>query len=745
MKANWKRICILLFLLVLIILSIFQCNRQIEKRHEKELIDSMRLVTKQSVKTIETEIYSQQNRVLSMAAEIGTAVDSGFSVDEILTLLTSMNQVSGFKRVGYVGQDGIAVTTDGYKSELSFRSFFKRSMNGEIVITGTLQDTIGEPEAINVFSAPIYSANGEINGVVFASYRNETFQNHFNMEEFEDNGIDCIVNEESRVIVSTNNLPFDSEELTLFEYFESLGPKAMTVMQNYYHNDNKQMDSSPSYFHINSGEDNDYYIYFEPIGMGEVSEQWYLVTMIPSISLVNEVKSTMRTINIMLYEIGLLVVLAFILFVVDTNRVERKQRAELEAIAYVDSLTGGDNYAAFKDKVMKEQRIGYVVSMDIHAFKMINSICGNERGDEIIGQIYKWIRETVAPEDLVAHVAADRFVLFFPRLDKEDAIQKLTKINEIIFENTKNADIPQLSAYYGITWYERGAAVEQALSEANFARDSIHEKKNVFYSFFDKYATAHILEEKKIEDSFDNAITNHEFEVWYQPKYSPNNRKIVGAEALVRWRKDDGSLVSPGKFIPIFENNGMIRILDEYVFREVCMEQKRLLESGFDIFPVSINLSRASLYSLNLVEHYKKITEEIGVHPRFVPIEITESAAVDDDSVKALAEEFYNEGFPLHMDDFGSGYSSLASLNRMHFDTLKLDKSLIDYIGNFGGDQLIKHTIALAKDLGMHVTAEGVEEERQVEFLQQQNCDSIQGFYYSKPVSCKEFEKMLGI
>lgn len=739
MKKNWKRMAILSVLFGLIILSIVQCNRQITQIHENQLVNQLRLVTQLNIKTMEAELRAQQTRVLSMAVEIGTTIDNGNSVDDIIGVLASMNQVAGFKRVGFVDAKGIAVTTDGYRNDLSFRDFYQRSMKGEFVITGTLTDVLGIAEPINVFSAPVYKADGTICGVVFASYRNEQFQSLFNLDSFESTGSNCIVDEESRVMVATKNLPFDPEEYTLWKYMESISPEEKANMEKYYR---YETDRNQLYFRIDGGNDDDYYIYYEAMDMGEFNEKWYVVTMVTTDSFRAEVSNTMWAINAMLFEVGALVVMAFLLFTYDINRMEKKQRRELEQVAYVDPLTGGNNYAYFKEKVSRDDRIGYIVSMDIHAFKMINSVCGNEKGDEIISGIHQWIRESVSPEDLVAHVNSDRFVMFFPRLEKEAVIQKLTKINQKIIDETKKADVPQLSAYFGIAWFERGASVEKVFSDANFARDSIHDKKDIFYTFFDKYVTQHILEEKKIEDSFDLAIANHEFEVWYQPKFSPDTRKIVGAEALVRWRRPDGSLVSPGKFIPIFEGNGMIKPLDEYVFREVCLEQKKLMDNGVEIFPISVNLSRASLYSMNLVEHYKEITEEIGVDPTSVPIEITESAMVDDDSVRGLADEFYRTGFPLHMDDFGSGYSSLASLNRMHFDTLKLDKSLIDFIGNFGGDQLIKHTIALAKDLGMHVTAEGVEEESQVIFLQELRCDSIQGFYYSKPVPQEEFEKM---
>ena len=189
----------------------------------------------------------------------------------------------------------------------------------------------------------------------------------------------------------------------------------------------------------------------------------------------------------------------------------------------------------------------------------------------------------------------------------------------------------------------------------------------------------------------------------------------------------------------------MIRYLDEYVFRMVCTQQKEWLEQGRTVIPISVNLSRASLYFQNVVERYQRIADEVGIEPAYVPIEITETAALDDKSIRQLADHFYEAGFPLHIDDFGAGYSSFATLNIMHFDTLKLDKSLIDYIGNYGGDRLLEHTIALAKELGMHVTAEGVENANQVAFLQKLNCDSIQGFYYSKPLPLREFAEKIAV
>ena len=242
-----------------------------------------------------------------------------------------------------------------------------------------------------------------------------------------------------------------------------------------------------------------------------------------------------------------------------------------------------------------------------------------------------------------------------------------------------------------------------------------------------------------MENEFDEAIRNEEFVVYLQPKYNVVTEEIAGAEALVRWKKKDGSMVSPGEFIPLYEKDGLIVRLDEYVFNKVCEIQKTLMRSGKKLIPISVNLSRASIHYENMILRYVHIVEENGIPFFAVPIELTETAALYNVQIKELTEKMVNAGFELHMDDFGSGYSSMTSLNQLPFDTLKLDKSLIDYIENSRGKEVIRHTIALAHSLGMQVLAEGVETASQVKILRELDCDEIQGFYYSRPVPWEEF------
>lgn len=419
-----------------------------------------------------------------------------------------------------------------------------------------------------------------------------------------------------------------------------------------------------------------------------------------------------------------------------------KQR-ELERMAYVDKVTGGNNYESFKKKLRDRNVSGYLISMDIHSFKIVNSICGVAKGDEALKWISENIRGVVEYNDISGHINADRFVIFCADDKINNVIRKMQTIKLQLIKVSESLKIPKIQPYFGVTKWEPGKKVEEAYSEANFAKNRIKERKDVLYQIYSQADTERIVEEKQMEDNFYRDLNDNRFEIWYQPKYDPKTNKLVGAEGLVRWRRGNNEIIPPSKFIPLFERNGMIKALDEYVFREVCTHQKRWLDEGKKIVPISINLSRASLYFESVVKRYHDIARKIGIYTHLVPIEITESAAVDNDEIKSIADRFHGKGFPLLVDDFGSGYSSLATLNMKCFDTLKIDKSLIDYIGDSNGERLLVHTIALSKELGICVTAEGVESQEQVEFLKNIDCDSIQGFYYSKPLPLAEYEMLL--
>lgn len=421
--------------------------------------------------------------------------------------------------------------------------------------------------------------------------------------------------------------------------------------------------------------------------------------------------------------------------------ISSEKTREIERYAYTSTVTGGDNYIRFKMNISQLECSGYLAAMDIYSFKIVNSACGVHKGDEALRAAWECIVKSIGEGDCAGHINADHFVIFFAEKDLALIDKKTAEISQRLECASKEMEIPLLSPYFGIAEFNVGDDVEQIYGHATFAKHSI-KGSSVNSGYYSRSDAEQALASKQMEDSFDSALENHEFEIWYQPKYTSSGDALIGAEALVRWRRQ-GNLVPPSKFIPVFEKNGMIRRLDEYVFRTVCNQQKLWKEQGKSIIPISVNISRVSLYFQNIVEQYTEILCDTGVQSKYVPLEITESAAAANADIKGLTDRFFSAGFALHMDDFGTGYSSLSSLNELHFNTLKLDKSMVDYIGNYGGDKLLEHTIALAKDLGLHVTAEGVENESQVYFLRGLRCDSIQGYYFSKPLPLKEFTERL--
>lgn len=429
--------------------------------------------------------------------------------------------------------------------------------------------------------------------------------------------------------------------------------------------------------------------------------------------------------------------------VVSFKDISAEKRSELERISHTDPVTEGLNREGFKKFLAHRKHTGYVVSMDIHGFRNVNAICGLAKGDRVLKKVWELISEQLSDRDAVARITADKFIIYFASLDSAAVELKLQLITYNLRMLSLKLSIPMLDPYFGVTTFSAGKSIDEAYGEANFAKQQVKHVHDINVQFYSQKDADVLARDRELESFFYPAIENKLFEVWYQPKYNPKDNTLVGAEGLVRWRTPSGDLVSPGAFIPLFERDGLIRILDEYVFRTVCEQQKAWLNAGKKVVPISVNLSRQSIRYENVASNYAKIAKEVGIPTSLVPIEITESAYAGNRNIRGLADEFHANGFELLIDDFGSGYSSLSTLNMGCFDVLKLDMSLINHIGDSSGELLLNHTIAIAKGLDLYIVAEGVETENQVQFLKNLECDSIQGYYYSRPLPVDEYSELI--
>lgn len=427
------------------------------------------------------------------------------------------------------------------------------------------------------------------------------------------------------------------------------------------------------------------------------------------------------------------------------NIIKLSEAASTGAEQEFDRLTGlytkESFFARIKTLLDKNPQKHYdFVVADVENFGGINHRYGMGMGNRVLQTIGRNFSQIRMEDSAVARIRDDIFAAFSV-YDGEWEEEDLQRLMDLLLEDTPISDLQMKFGVYKDV--DHAMPVGEILENALSALDSIRNRFGTSVALYDNKLVEKQKREKQMELAFEGAIANKEFEIWLQPKYESDSQNICGAEALVRWRDAQGVMISPGEFIPVFERDGLIRKLDEYMFIEVCRIQKNIVDKGMTPVPISVNISGASLYRDDTANRYISIVNETGINPAVVPIEITESVAILSGTAKEFSEKLYRNGFTFHMDDFGSGYSSLVSLQALHFDVIKLDKSLIDYIGTPGGNSMLKHTIAFSKESGMRVVAEGVENQRQRDALMRMGCDYIQGYYYSAPLPVDKYEQLL--
>lgn len=439
------------------------------------------------------------------------------------------------------------------------------------------------------------------------------------------------------------------------------------------------------------------------------------------------------------------------LFAFVTNITKEKQiEEELRITAYYDPLTNLFNRSAFLKSVravLDENPLSdySLMILNISGFKTINDLFGRDAGDVVLKTVAATLRECLGTSGIIGRFFADRFCMMVPY--SERAVHPQTVLEALQAASSK---LPQISnelqyylGVYRIT--DKSVAVGDMADRASIACRSITGSYSEHIAYYDEAMRLQLLEEQEIIDQSRKALRNKEFVLHYQPVYGMKKQKFVSAEALVRWNHPTKGMIMPNKFIPVFEKNGFIAELDLYVLEQVCIYQKKRIAQGLEPFPISVNISRMSLYNPRLYELISSLAERYGIDTNYVRVEITESAYNDNptqllDTVRRLRENNYL----VLMDDFGSGYSSLNTLKDIPIDILKLDmKFMQGFETNDKVGTIVTAIARMSKWIDVPMLAEGVETREQYEFLLSIGCSYIQGYYFSKPIPEEEFTEVI--
>jgi len=442
----------------------------------------------------------------------------------------------------------------------------------------------------------------------------------------------------------------------------------------------------------------------------------------------------------------------------EANKDLIEQQEEIHSLAHYDTITGLPNRLYFVKTLenaiissKKDNTVLAILNLDLDRFKQINDTLGHDIGDNVLQLTGERISEVIKEKDFLARVGGDEFFVLVKDIDPINGRAEVIKTAEAIINNfeapykIKNYEL-FLTTSIGISMYPKGGIDFQGLMKtSDLAMYKAKENGGNKYYIYDEALGEKQLENLILINKLRQAEKNKELELYYQPKVETDTEKIIGMEALLRWNHSERGMIYPNEFIPIAEETGLIVPIGEWVLWNACKQAKEWQEKGYGQLCISVNISARQFQNQNIIDIVSNILKETGLEPRYLELEITETIAMLDINYTIdILKKLKNIGVSISIDDFGTGYSSLNYLKQMNVDELKIDKSFIkDLLINPKNMAIAKTIILLAHQLNLQVTAEGVETEEDVDFLRENRCDKIQGYYYSAPIAASEFEEHL--
>lgn len=719
---------ILILLIAVITVGILYVDYIQELTYE-HIYNNIRELSEQTATQLNLVITDQKNFINIMVDSINRGYFN--SPKDIIDRYKGDLADYHFTRLVILDKNGNGTTSDGYtvKNYSDIDIFFNSGKN--VVLLENRPSTVFENKQVNTYSRT-FKLNGE-ELVLMATINTENYKDILLRRLFGEGGT-YLINNDGKVLIDS----FDTikeNNTNWFEYFkkehninEKDRQKINDIAKSIKGHEEGTIDIKVN------GER--YFIHYEKIDIND----WYILTTAANRTIGKELIELVA----MTFALCTFVAAGIISISIYINVSNQKKSQRLYEVAYIDPITGLGNEAYFKENgavyLNNAGKNRYIIALDINKFKALNNIYGYEFCDHILRTVGEELLKLLPEDNVTGRISNDIFATLFS-YDKD-----IDKLLDKIFYKASTLKVDGIDIHVNLSIgvykiHKDDKDINKALDKAYIARAKIKGLYDDNYYIFDDVLENKIVEEQQIESCMEEALRNHEFKVVYQPKTFTKTERVTGAEALVRWIRN-GEVISPDKFIPLFERNKFIIKLDLYIFEQVCKDIASWKEKYNYVPIVSINVSKEHFSNENFVDEYVEITDKYHIDRSSIDLEITESATIDTHiDVLAIFHKIKEKGFIISIDDFGTGYSSLSMLQSMPIDIIKIDKVFVDKADLQSDRNIINYIMLIAKRLGVKTIVEGVETKEQVEFVRQLKCDVIQGYYYSKPIFREEFEE----
>lgn len=728
-------VCVFLICLVTCVVHIYSIRDSLEEEVNKQLMVQLEVAGE----VLETDLENTESIIMAVADEMGEKGERYIPQNQIYQILEKYKSIDDFQQIAYLTEENMIYFDDGWSRDSSdlAKEGLKDIQESRLYVTNDFW--LESEDWLLLYIVPVMSG-GERNGFIIGLKECRSILDSDAFSYLKNMGDVMVVDEKGTILdCSFTNLNDQSEKYeTVYD-----------CMERYWQIDSDKIGDfeemlsdkaiKEAALPCTGGGGNRYFYSFytigEPLDLRIVS--MYTENVYAGVESTVVIGSII-TCLVMMFSMALLVFIAY--------RHNFSANKLITRLAYEDEVTGGKNLNYFRefaaDTLKKYEGMPFVIHrFDVANFRYINEAYGHVRADQLLKTIIEEADAIFYSRELCIRMNADQFALF--TRNTQDLEERF-----YVFSDKVNARALDLGIRYPIK-FKRGVYqirnreedISLMIDKANMARKMLlgEEKENVSY-YSDRLAED-LKKTDKIESEMETALFNREFKMYVQPKWDIKEDRLYGGEALVRWMKDDGNMIYPSDFVPVFEKNGFIEQLDIFMLESACKLIRDQLDSGQPIYPISVNQSRMLLNDPDYISRITEMLNRYQIPKGYIELEITESMLFSErDKMISILNELKEVEVQLSMDDFGSGYSSLNLLKDFPFDVLKIDKEFFsEATTSESSVWILRMIIEMAEGLGIRVICEGVETKEQIEMLQKIGCRYVQGYYYSKPIPVERF------